>query len=127
MATSVLDYLFRELAISYLGRDDLAHARPEDVRHDSLGTGDAQGDLPDAPLAADLLHRLTSRGYIRERLHEGAIGKSDAQAKAMSMGYLAEPCAHCGNLTVMPTDMGPTCRTCGTRSKAGHSYDEALG
>ncbi len=127
MATSVLDYLFRELAISYLGRDDLAHARPEDVRHDSLGTGDAQGDLPDAPLAADLLHRLTSRGYIRERLHEGAIGKSDAQAKAMSMGYLAEPCAHCGNLTVMPTDMGPTCRTCGTRSKASHSYDEALG
>ncbi|MEO0392694.1 MAG: hypothetical protein AAF213_05540 [Pseudomonadota bacterium] len=122
MATSVLDYLFRELAISYLGRDDLAHAKAEDVRHDSLGTGDAQGDLPTAPSAIDMLHRLASRGYIRERLHDGqsddAGGPDQSrEAQAMAMGYLAEPCAHCGNLTMMPTDMGATCRTCGaTRS-----------
>ncbi len=30
-ATSILDYIFRELAISYLGRNDLAHVTPEDV------------------------------------------------------------------------------------------------
>src|SRR5690606_1559608 len=40
MATSVLDYIFRELAISYLGRHDLAHVAPEDIMPDSLGTGD---------------------------------------------------------------------------------------
>lgn len=28
MATSILDYIFRELAISYLGRNNLAHATP---------------------------------------------------------------------------------------------------
>jgi ribonucleoside-diphosphate reductase alpha chain len=38
MATSVIDYIFRELAISYLGRTDLAHVSPEDLRHDSVGT-----------------------------------------------------------------------------------------
>ncbi len=37
MATSVTDYIFRELAISYLGRTDLAHVSPEDLRHDTLG------------------------------------------------------------------------------------------
>lgn len=37
MSTSVIDYIFRELAISYLGRTDLAHVSPEDLRHDSLG------------------------------------------------------------------------------------------
>ena len=30
-ATSILDYVFRELAVSYLGRNDLAHVQPEDL------------------------------------------------------------------------------------------------
>ena len=36
MSTSVIDYLFRELAITYLGRDDLAHVSEEDLRHDAM-------------------------------------------------------------------------------------------
>lgn len=36
MATSVIDYMFRELAINYLGRNDLAHVSEEDLRHDAL-------------------------------------------------------------------------------------------
>ncbi|MGD9539152.1 MAG: vitamin B12-dependent ribonucleotide reductase [Alphaproteobacteria bacterium] len=39
MSTSVLDYIFRELAISYLGRIDLAHVEPNDLRSDELGRG----------------------------------------------------------------------------------------
>ncbi|EKD28146.1 MAG: hypothetical protein ACD_79C00417G0001, partial [uncultured bacterium] len=35
MATSVIDYIFRELAITYLGRYDLAHVKPEVLLHDS--------------------------------------------------------------------------------------------
>jgi ribonucleoside-diphosphate reductase alpha chain len=38
-ATSILDYVFRELAVSYLGRNDLAHVSPEDIGHDVLGKG----------------------------------------------------------------------------------------
>ena len=33
-ATSILDYIFRELAISYLGRNDLAHIAPEEIGND---------------------------------------------------------------------------------------------
>jgi ribonucleoside-diphosphate reductase alpha chain len=36
MATSIIDYMFRELAINYLGRDDLAHVSEEDLRHDAM-------------------------------------------------------------------------------------------
>jgi len=36
MSTSIIDYIFRELAISYLGRDDLAHVSEEDLRHDAM-------------------------------------------------------------------------------------------
>ena len=43
MTTSIIDYIFRELAITYLGRYDLAHVMPEDLR------GDAQHDPQDDP------------------------------------------------------------------------------
>jgi ribonucleoside-diphosphate reductase alpha chain len=36
MSTSLIDYIFRELAITYLGRQDLAHVIPEDLRGDTL-------------------------------------------------------------------------------------------
>ncbi len=36
MATSIIDYIFRELAITYLGRHDLAHVDVEDLRMDAL-------------------------------------------------------------------------------------------
>jgi ribonucleoside-diphosphate reductase alpha chain len=36
MSTSIIDYIFRELAITYLGRNDLAHVMPEDLRGDTL-------------------------------------------------------------------------------------------
>jgi len=36
MSTSIIDYIFRELAITYLGRHDLAHVIPEDLRGDAL-------------------------------------------------------------------------------------------
>jgi ribonucleoside-diphosphate reductase alpha chain len=37
MSTSVIDYIFRELAMSYLGRYDLVQVKPEDLRHDAMG------------------------------------------------------------------------------------------
>ena len=36
MTTSIIDYIFRELAITYLGRHDLAHVELEDLRGDAL-------------------------------------------------------------------------------------------
>ncbi len=49
MATSVIDYIFRELAISYLGRTDLAHVSPEDLRHDSLSRAEEREEIEDEP------------------------------------------------------------------------------
>ena len=49
MATSIIDYVFRELAISYLGRDDLAHFGPVDL--DSGSTAEDEAEAPPAPTA----------------------------------------------------------------------------
>ncbi|MCW9032795.1 MAG: vitamin B12-dependent ribonucleotide reductase [Rhodospirillales bacterium] len=63
MATSILDYLFRELAISYLGRNDLAHVQPGDLDPGSLGKGDKEGDLNNDEVPA--IGHFASKGYIR--------------------------------------------------------------
>jgi ribonucleoside-diphosphate reductase alpha chain len=61
MATSIIDYVFRELAVSYLDRHDLAHVQPEDLRHDTTGNGFAEGDPPPAPAI------VVSRGFVRSK------------------------------------------------------------
>jgi ribonucleoside-diphosphate reductase alpha chain len=69
MSTSLLDYIFRELAISYLGRDDLAHATPSDLMHDSVGRGDRQDGLPEmddsVSEALERVQKMASTGYVR--------------------------------------------------------------
>jgi ribonucleoside-diphosphate reductase alpha chain len=68
MATSVLDYIFRELAISYLGRNDLAHVEPADTLPDAIGKGNSQSELPDRGAVVESLRKVTSTGYVRSNL-----------------------------------------------------------
>jgi ribonucleoside-diphosphate reductase alpha chain len=66
MATSILDYVFRELAISYLGRSDLAHVQNNDVLPDSMGRGAQEGTLDDGETPAiNAVKRYASTGYVR--------------------------------------------------------------
>jgi ribonucleoside-diphosphate reductase alpha chain len=68
MSTSILDYMFRELAISYLGRNDLAHVQSHDLYPDALGSGVAQSDLPDQQREIASVKRIASTGYVRSNL-----------------------------------------------------------
>jgi ribonucleoside-diphosphate reductase alpha chain len=61
-ATSILDYIFRELAVSYLGRNDLAHVELSEVANTGLGSSDAELAEESTPPAAA---RFLSRGLLR--------------------------------------------------------------
>jgi ribonucleoside-diphosphate reductase alpha chain len=63
-ATSILDYIFRELAISYLGRTDLAHVDPSEIGATVIGRGEAQSKIGDAPVAAPAA-AVVSKGLVR--------------------------------------------------------------
>ncbi|MGO9742881.1 MAG: vitamin B12-dependent ribonucleotide reductase [Roseiarcus sp.] len=65
-ATSILDYVFRELAISYLGRNDLAHVAPEDIGATVLGGGVAQDKAP-ASFPPTPASSVVSRGLVRSK------------------------------------------------------------
>ncbi len=63
-ATSILDYIFRELAVSYLGRTDLAHVDLSEVANTGLGSSEEElaEDAEDAPPPAA---KFVSRGLLR--------------------------------------------------------------
>lgn len=124
-ATSILDYIFRELAVSYLGRGDLAQVDPFDARGDGLSKR-----ANDAESAA----RLISRGFARgaspdnlvmlrprstvENIRDRRDAKPAASAKPAMTGYRAEPCAACGHFTV---EQSGKCAACGATGEASGS------
>jgi ribonucleoside-diphosphate reductase alpha chain len=64
-ATSILDYIFRELAVSYLGRNDLAHVDPREIIGET-GLGSSDQDLEDAAeRAAPQVAKFVSKGLTR--------------------------------------------------------------
>jgi ribonucleoside-diphosphate reductase alpha chain len=89
-ATSILDYVFRELAVSYMERFDLAHVDPSESGFDQLGKGEEEGKAPAAS-------RFVSRGLTRNRTDKlsvvsggsGAGGSTDAVAAGGNVTALA--------------------------------------
>ena len=79
-ATSILDYIFRELAVSYLDRTDLAHVAPKGASFDELGRGEEEGkrnisEMSDAAATRGLevLKQISSTGYLRKRLPQELV------------------------------------------------------
>jgi ribonucleoside-diphosphate reductase alpha chain len=94
MATSILDYIFRELAISYLDRSDLAHVEPADLMPDTVGKQSPAGpNLREAGGAgaevAAMMQKVASSGYVRNKLTvlPGGGGRR-AQARNEAAGQM---------------------------------------
>jgi len=73
-ATSILDYIFRELAVSYLDRTDLAHVQPQGTSFDDVGRGTEEGvsnirEVPESrgSTPIEVLKQVASTGYLRKR------------------------------------------------------------
>ena len=75
-ASSILDYIFRELAISYLSREDLAHTP-------SIGISDNKFDTPNDEISEDqnqflkIVKDITSKGFLRNNYKEKLVDLSD--------------------------------------------------
>ena len=75
-ATSILDYIFRELAISYLNREDLAHTP-------SIGGTDKLTDEKSDDISEDqnqflkIVKDMTSKGFLRSNYKKKLVDLSD--------------------------------------------------
>ncbi len=82
-ATSVLDYIFRELAVSYLDRSDLAHVHPADDEDIGSGVDDGSHDARTREVV-QAVKSVTSTGYVRGRLQRSiAVVRGGAAPKMM--------------------------------------------
>jgi ribonucleoside-diphosphate reductase alpha chain len=78
-ATSILDYVFRELAVSYLSRFDLAHVEPAEGGFDALGKGVEEGrPTPDT--------RYVSKGLTRSRTDRLKVMPGSIETSSPSSG-----------------------------------------
>ncbi|MBC9876059.1 vitamin B12-dependent ribonucleotide reductase [Bradyrhizobium sp. INPA01-394B] len=80
-ATSILDYVFRELAVSYMSRFDLAHVDPNETGFDALGKGIEEGKEPDDD-GAHHATKLVSRGLTRSRTDNLVVMRGGSAAVA---------------------------------------------
>jgi ribonucleoside-diphosphate reductase alpha chain len=72
-ATSVLDYIFRELAVSYLGRHDLAHVVPSHDEDLGGGVGEGDGARVPGPSAMETISKVASTGFVRGQFGQFAV------------------------------------------------------
>ena len=120
-ATSILDYIFRELGVSYLGRDDLANADPDEFDADGLGSGSfegVEGGEPEAPLpAAKFISKGFSRGAAPDNLVFLPAGGKRRPAPAGGEAQ-ADICPTCGDAGLTRRGGRLICEACGAAPEA---------
>ena len=137
MATSILDYIFRELAVSYLGRYDLAQVQPSQAL-DAMGpepeyVAEELGEVhyvnpPAIPPKAGTPATTAAVTRIPEPV--GAVASAPSPAgtmakgqvvaakarEAIAKGYSGDACTQCGQFTLVRNGTCLKCDSCGTTS-----------
>ena len=108
MATSVLDYIFRELGVSYLDRHELANAEPE-LNADGLGHNAPEEAVP----AARFISKGFARGSAPDNLVVLPFGKKSEPDVRATAPTEAVACPSCGDFSLQQRGPGWVCDTCG--------------
>jgi adenosylcobalamin-dependent ribonucleoside-diphosphate reductase len=146
MTTSIIDYIFRELAITYLGRHDLAQVEAEDLRGDAIHRERDEPDFESEEMLAERIvaeqpvakafatprsdhltplreNGTNGNGHGHGHKSEGASsGVRDRTTMEQTIrlarlkGYEGDPCSECGQLTLVRSGSCCKCDTCGATS-----------
>jgi ribonucleoside-diphosphate reductase alpha chain len=118
MSTSVIDYVFRDLAISYLKRIDLGQVKPEDLL--ATGTQDHSGGTPGKAAKTDTSaeKQPAAKNPVEPKKdtaskRESTSRQEESQRIARIKGYEGDPCPSCGSLTLVRNGTCMKCDTCG--------------
>jgi len=141
MATSIIDYIFRELAITYLERTDLSQVREEDLRMDSMKKDEQDPECVDEEADMTALAKssiLTEHLPVRRNGMNGGNGHSQragngsvahklelkretltvtsVRQEAKEKGYEGDPCQNCKQFTLVRNGTCLKCMSCGETS-----------
>ncbi len=141
MATSIIDYIFRELAITYLERADLAQVREEDLRMDSMKKDEQDPECVEEEADMTALSKssiLTEHLPVRRNGMNGGNGHGHKAGngsvahkvelkretltvtavlkEAKEKGYEGDPCQNCKQFTLVRNGTCLKCMSCGETS-----------
>ena len=111
MSTSIVDYIFRELAIEYLGRNDLAHVSEEDLETTSISRP--------VPTDDGLLRHQGEKREVQMTLTSSTAGPvEDEMTKtrrlARERGFTGDICDDCGSSQMVRNGTCLKCNACGS-------------
>jgi ribonucleoside-diphosphate reductase alpha chain len=112
MSTSVIDFIFRDLAISYLKRSDLGQIKPEDLLDNSpRNEGEKR---PGAKRSrAQTAPEKDAPGFTVSREAPSPRSPAAKIAEARVKGYEGDPCPVCASFTLVRNGACMKCDTCG--------------
>lgn len=134
MATSVIDYIFRELAVTYLGRDDLAHVEPEEIKSKAspgIVKKLSEPEFESEELVSERLVELDDKNpgsyktpfpsstKVRAGVKAEIKSKDEFNSKvkqAIQQGYTGDICTECQSMTMVRNGTCLKCMTCGATS-----------
>jgi ribonucleoside-diphosphate reductase alpha chain len=132
MATSVIDYIFRELAVTYLGRNDLAHADPNDVpiSTKNIVKKFIEPDFESEEIVSERVieldrdsansynYQLSTIDTAEKTLHRAEESSSlkNKVKQAIERGYTGDVCTECQSMTMVRNGTCLKCMTCGSTS-----------
>lgn len=132
MSTSVIDYIFRELAVTYLGRGDLAHVDEEELKKKTKAKVRPEAvDFESEEIISERMIELdpNTTEYNDEQSSEtgsngtNGNGRSERSkvlamhkqmVKAKEKGYTGDICPECGSMTMVRNGTCLKCTTCGS-------------
>lgn len=119
MATSVIDYIFRDLACRYLGRYDLVHVKPIDLQPDSIQNEDQSQEEPLLALMnEEVAHADGSIVMHTRKIFTGTVDAevvSDAKERQIARlkGYEGDSCPECQSFSMVRNGSCLKCDACG--------------
>ncbi len=125
MSTSVIDYVFRDLACRYLGRYDLVHVKPTDLKGDSIG-GETPEELPllnileqreilhaDGNVSLEQVQVPAKESVFSLESNAEMVTEQRRRQEARLKGYEGEPCTECQSFTLLRNGSCLKCDACG--------------
>jgi ribonucleoside-diphosphate reductase alpha chain len=127
MSTSVIDYIFRELAVTYLGRNDLAHVEPEELKAKAskgIVKKFIEPEFVEEEVISERvlefdnrLKKASNYSFANVEAHPESSSTMNAKVRrAIEAGYTGDVCTECQSITMVRNGTCLKCMTCGSTS-----------
>jgi ribonucleoside-diphosphate reductase alpha chain len=130
MATSVIDYIFRELAVTYLGRNDLSHVDADEIKNKASRGIIKKLSEPEYESEEIISERLVeldkdnpekysfapgSKMTATQEVATQTVNNMTTKVKrAIESGYTGDICPECQSITMVRNGTCLKCMTCGS-------------